>query len=124
MEIYSTKSEMVQSESSLLIQSNGILYAAIRHVVCVFLLQILGEFITNSFKVVHEEEMTSIAFPAIGTGGLKIPLRFVAKVLIDELLKFSHQNPDTTLEDVRFILYFTDHLAIQASKHTSMFRMS
>ena len=118
-----TNSEMVQSESVLLIQSNGILHAAFRHVVCVFLLQILEQFINNSFKAVHEKEMTSIAFPAIGTGRRQIPLRFVAKVLIDELLKFSHQNPKTTLRDVRFILYFTDHLAIQASKYTSMFRM-
>ena len=119
-----TKSEMVQSESVLLIQSNRILYAAFRHVVCLLLLlQILGEFITNSFKAVHEKEMTSIAFPAIGTGRRQIPLRFVAKVFIDELLKFSRQNPKTTLRDVRFILYFTDHLAIQASKYTSMFRM-
>ena len=115
---------MVQSESVLLVQpnepkSNGILYVVFRHVVCVFLLQILGEFITNSFKVVHEKEMRCIAFPAIGTGNLQMPPRFVAKVMIDELLKFSCKTPKTTLEDVRFILYFTNLPAMQASKVTS-----
>ena len=96
------------------------MWQALRHGVCVFLLQILGEFITNSFKVVHDKEMTSIAFPAIGTGDLKMPPRFVAKVMIDELLKFSSENPKTTLEDVRFILYFTNLPAMQASKVTIM----
>ena len=125
MVIYSIKSEMVQSESVLLIQSNDILYAAFyTRGLCFFLLQILGQFITNSFNAVHEKKMTSIAFPPIGTGDLQIPLRFFANVLIDELLKFSLQNPKTTLADVRLILHFTDHMAIQASKHTSMFRMS
>ena len=114
---------MVQSAPVLLIQLIGIFYAAFRKVFCLFLLQIMGEFITNSFKVVHEKEMTSIAFPAIGTGDLKMPPRFVAKVMIDELLKFSCQNPKTTLEEVRFILYFTNLPAMQASKLPSMSRL-
>ena len=80
----------------------------------------MGEFITNSFNVVHEKEMTSIAFPAIGTGDLKMPPRFFAKVMIDELRTFSSENPKTTLENVRFILYYTNLPAMQESKVTSM----
>jgi len=124
MIIYSTKSEMVKVNQCCWFNQMAYCMLRLDTLFVFFLLQILGEFITNSFKAVHEKKMTSIAFPAIGTGGLKIPLRFVAKVLIDELLKFSRQNPKTTLADVRFILYFTDHMAIQASKYSSMFWMS
>ena len=87
--------------------------------VFLLLLQVLGEFITNSFKVAHEKEMTGIAFPAIGTGELNMPPDFVAKIMIDELLKFSQQYKQTTLENVRFILYFTNLPAMKASKLTS-----
>ena len=71
----------------------------------------------NSFKVVHEKKMSCIAFPAIGTGNLKMPPRFVAEVMIDEFMKFSKQYTNTTLKHVRFILYHTNCPAIEASKH-------
>ncbi|KAI0242563.1 Protein mono-ADP-ribosyltransferase PARP14 [Lamellibrachia satsuma] len=76
--------------------------------------QILGEFLTNTFKAVHDKELESVAFPAIGTGVLQIPPRIVGKVMINELLKFSHQHKETTLKDIRFMLYYTNHVTMQA----------
>jgi len=95
-------------------------HAAFKHVLCLLLLQVLGKFITTCFKVVHYKNMKSIAFPAIGTGQLNIPPDFVAKIMIEELLKFSQTYKRTSLENVRYILYFTNLPAMQASKLSSL----
>lgn len=46
----------------------------------------------NSLVVAYKNKMTSIAFPAIGTGGLSYPPAIVAKVMIEEIRKFQEQT--------------------------------
>lgn len=58
--------------------------------------------------------MASIAFPAIGTGTLKFPRAEVAKIYFDVVISFSQKNPDTSLQEVRFVLYDQDHTTAQA----------
>ena len=72
----------------------------------------------NSFQVAHLHKLTSIAIPAIGTGTLGFPPETVADVMLDELMKFSRDNPRTTLIDVRFVVYQNNIPTIQASVYT------
>ena len=58
--------------------------------------------------------MTSIAFPAIGTGTLQFPRAEVAKIYFDEVISYQQKNPGTTLKEVRFVLYDQDHPTVQA----------
>ncbi|XP_078600810.1 protein mono-ADP-ribosyltransferase PARP14-like [Branchiostoma floridae x Branchiostoma japonicum] len=55
---------------------------------------------------------TSIAFPAMGTGNLKYPRNVAAICMYDEILSFSQDNPGTTLQDVRIIVF--DQPTVQA----------
>ena len=70
---------------------------------------------SNSLREVHQRSLRSIAFPAIGTGQLGYPAKVVAAVAIGEILKFSLNNPQTTLRDVRFVVYPKDTKTIQVN---------
>ena len=56
-------------------------------------------------QTAHSNNLTSVALPAIGTGGGKIPPNIVATIMLDELHKFSSSNPHTTLRDIRVVLH-------------------
>lgn len=59
-------------------------------------------------------EMTSIAFPAIGTGILRFPRAEVAEIYFDEVMSFNQSNPTTSLKEVKFVLYDQDYPTVQA----------
>ena len=63
----------------------------------------------------HEQEVSSIAFPAIGSGDRNIPPDVVVKTMIEEVIDFSDLNPDTQLRDVRLVLDPQDHPTIKVS---------
>lgn len=58
--------------------------------------------------------MTSICFPSIGTGTLQFPRAEVAKIYFDEVLSFSRKNTQTSIKEVRFVLYDQDPPTVQA----------
>lgn len=47
----------------------------------------------------------SIAFPAIGTGELKFPSDISASILIDAIRDFLHHHPQTTISDIKIVIY-------------------
>jgi O-acetyl-ADP-ribose deacetylase (regulator of RNase III) len=55
--------------------------------------------------------MTSIAFPSIGTGNLKIPHEVAARVMIEEVMAFSA----TSIRRVVFVVYEKDVQTISVS---------
>lgn len=57
----------------------------------------------NSLKRAEEKQLTSIAFPAIGTGIAGFPLSRCAHVMLEEVQK--HLNGPTTLQQVLFVLF-------------------
>ncbi|XP_013401660.1 poly [ADP-ribose] polymerase 14 isoform X2 [Lingula anatina] len=59
---------------------------------------------------------TSIAIPAIGTGNLGFPKDVVARVMYEEIAKFSTSKPETTLREVRLVVYDKDHATLAAFK--------
>jgi O-acetyl-ADP-ribose deacetylase (regulator of RNase III) len=68
----------------------------------------------NSLKRAVEKQLTSIAFPAIGTGVAGFPLPRCAQVMLEEVKK--HLNGPTTLERVLFVLF--DEPALTAFEQT------
>ena len=77
--------------------------------------QHLRRFISNALKAAHQAGYTSIAFPAIGTGNLKYDPKMVAKIMVEETLKFSSAVQPTTLKEVRIVLFPSDTATLQVS---------
>jgi len=61
--------------------------------------------VLSSLKIADEKKLKSISFPAISAGIFGFPKERCAKILLNTALKFLEQNPDTTIEEVRFCLY-------------------
>ncbi len=59
----------------------------------------------NSMRVADELGVTSIAFPALGTGVGGFPLDRCAKVMYEEVLRYEKDHPDTSVKEVVFVLY-------------------
>ncbi|XP_047456373.1 poly(ADP-ribose) polymerase family member 14-related sequence 1 isoform X2 [Mugil cephalus] len=66
----------------------------------------------NCLGLAEENGLTSISFPAIGTGGLGFPKDLVASLMLDEILEFSKKQPKH-LKKVAIILYSGDAPTIQ-----------
>ncbi|KAG8508533.1 LOW QUALITY PROTEIN: Protein mono-ADP-ribosyltransferase PARP14 [Galemys pyrenaicus] len=81
-------------------------------VFCAF--QVMEDLIRTCLVISDNMFSKSIAFPAIGTGNLGFPKSVLAKLIISEVLKFSSQNPATTLQEVHLLLHPQDHGNIQA----------
>lgn len=57
---------------------------------------------------VHKNRLSSVAFPALGTGNLGYPRETVAKEMFSIVHNFGSNNPSTSVNDVRFVLYDRD----------------
>lgn len=57
---------------------------------------------------VDKNRLSSVAFPAMGTGNLGYPKATVALEMFDAVNDFGSNNPSTTIRDVRFVLYEKD----------------
>ncbi|KAJ6665477.1 hypothetical protein lerEdw1_003318 [Lerista edwardsae] len=75
--------------------------------------KILGEIIEKCLKMTEQDSLNSITFPAVGTGNLRFPKPLVAKLMFDEVFKFSQTNP-RNLQEVHFVLHPRDIDAIKA----------
>lgn len=60
----------------------------------------------NSLLRAKEKGLRSIAFPAVGTGIAGFPMRWCAEVMFEEVAE--HLAGETSVEDVRFVLYDSD----------------
>ena len=70
---------------------------------------------SNVLKKASVNGMTTIALPAIGTGILDYPPRIVAKIMIDEITKFSKENSQTSVKEITIVLYEKDTRTIAVS---------
>jgi O-acetyl-ADP-ribose deacetylase (regulator of RNase III) len=68
----------------------------------------------NSLKRAEEKKLTSIAFPAIGTGIAGFPLTRCAQAMLEEVRK--HLHGPTSLQHVLFVLF--DAPALTAFQQT------
>jgi O-acetyl-ADP-ribose deacetylase (regulator of RNase III) len=69
----------------------------------------LRESTKNSLARANENELESIAFPAIGTGIAGFPMKRCAEVMLEEIR--SHLNRATTLKRVEIVLFDAAALA-------------
>lgn len=56
----------------------------------------------------QDQKLSSIAFPALGTGILQYPADLVAKLMIESVIDYATQNPSCTLNEVVVVLYHQD----------------
>ena len=68
----------------------------------------LRKFLKEVFRRADAGRYTSIAVPAVGTGNLHIPHALVAKLMYDEAEEFGRKNPNTRLQDIRYVVYDKD----------------
>jgi len=71
-------------------------------------MQTLRQFLKEVFRRADAGKYSSIAVPAIGTGNLHIPHALVAKWMYEEAEEFGQKNPNTSLRDIRFVVYDKD----------------
>ena len=64
----------------------------------------------HSLRIASEKKLTSIAFPAIGTGIAGFPLRECAEIMLRETVK--HLSGPTSLKRVDFVLFDAQALKI------------
>lgn len=64
--------------------------------------------------------LTSISFPAIGTGNLRFPKDLVVNLMLDEILAFSSKKQPKHLKKVMIILYSGDAQTIQVRKDNKL----
>ncbi|XP_025052734.1 poly [ADP-ribose] polymerase 15 [Alligator sinensis] len=77
-------------------------------------LQSLGDIVQQCLKKTQELSLKSITFPAIGSGGFGFPKPIVAKLMFDEVFKFSSNHNLKSLQKVHFLLHPSDTDNIQA----------
>ena len=79
-------------------------------------IQVMRESLANGLRVACTKGYTSIALPAIGTGGLQFPSTVVANIMFDTVINFSKANPGSSLKEVRFALYHLDQVNIDVRR--------
>ena len=63
----------------------------------------------------------SIAIPPIGTGNLRYPASFIAKMIVKGIDDYVSSRPGTHLKDVRFVLLETDKALIRVRQNNEKF---
>ncbi|XP_068921029.1 protein mono-ADP-ribosyltransferase PARP14-like [Petaurus breviceps papuanus] len=86
--------------------------------------KIMEDIITECLETAASLSLTSITFPAIGTGRLRFPKTIFAKLILSQVFKFSSSRHLNTLKEVCFLLHPKDIDKIQAfeeefTKYTS-----
>lgn len=59
----------------------------------------------ESLRLAEAHQMTSIAFPAIGTGIYKYPALEAAEVARNTILAFEEDNPESSIKEVLLVTY-------------------
>ena len=73
-------------------------------------------FVENCLLEANRLRLRSIAIPAVGTGLLGYPSDLVVNCLFNEADKFSASNPDTTVNEIRFVVYEKDQKTFRVSQ--------
>ncbi|KAI8490692.1 positive regulation of interleukin-4-mediated signaling pathway [Branchiostoma belcheri] len=66
---------------------------------------VLRKIVSACLKGADKDSMRTIAFPALGTGGLGYPKDVVARLMFEEILSHSSKNPAGDLEETKFVIY-------------------
>ena len=58
--------------------------------------------IRSALEVAEELKVRSVALPAVSTGIFGYPKEMGVKVIVDEVLRYIDNNPDTTIREIHF----------------------
>ena len=72
-----------------------------------YIFQVLEQTIQNCLKACDKQEVTSIAFPALGAGALSYPSKVVARVMITTVQNYFQTNT-TSIQAVKFVIFMDD----------------
>ncbi|HKS82601.1 MAG TPA: macro domain-containing protein [Candidatus Acidoferrales bacterium] len=64
----------------------------------------------HSLRIASEHNLETIAFPAVGTGIARFPIRECAQIMLSEAMK--HLQGETSLKKIFFVLFDADSLKI------------
>ena len=70
-----------------------------------------------------QNKYSSIALPAMGTGNLSFSRDIVASTMFGAVVEFSNGNPQTSIQDIRFVLYDKDQQTINVSDFAHNFEV-
>jgi len=59
----------------------------------------------NSLRRAEERQLSSLAFPALGTGVAGFPINDCARVMIGAVRDYAAENPTSTIQRVVFVLF-------------------
>uniref|UniRef100_A0ABM0GYA3 Poly [ADP-ribose] polymerase n=1 Tax=Saccoglossus kowalevskii TaxID=10224 RepID=A0ABM0GYA3_SACKO len=76
--------------------------------------QVLRKIMQTCLNTASQNGYSSIAFPAIGTGGLQFPRDATARIMYEEVTSYSSNNPASSISNILFVVYDQDFPTIQA----------
>ena len=85
-------------------------------------LQILQNLLRNCFDRASELCACSIGVPLIGTGNLGFPYDVSVRIMVDAAFDFSKRNPNSSIEEFRFIVFSSEDTQQGISAFDDKFR--
>ncbi|XP_068688637.1 uncharacterized protein [Montipora foliosa] len=76
--------------------------------------QVLKKLLCKCFDMASEMGACSIGLPLIGTGGLGFPHEVAVHVMIQAAIDHSQTNPESPIEEFRFVVFSDDPTGIEA----------
>jgi len=77
--------------------------------------QVMRQLISTTLTMVAADGLTSIAFPALGTGYLQFPAGLVARAVFEELKSFSGSSPQTSVTSILLVVHDSDTDTLKVS---------
>jgi O-acetyl-ADP-ribose deacetylase (regulator of RNase III) len=68
----------------------------------------LRDSVRNSLRRAEERALSTIAFPAIGTGVAGFPMERCARIMLEEAMEYLTAHPESSLEKIYFVLFDAD----------------
>jgi O-acetyl-ADP-ribose deacetylase len=81
--------------------------------------RLLASCYSRCFKLAHELELRSIAFPSISTGAYGYPIQEASVIALSEALRRS-VSIDSTLNEIRFVLFSDEDLRTYLKVYSSL----
>ena len=78
--------------------------------------------VTSCLEWASNQKATSIAFPALGTGQLGFPGDVVAKEMFSAAEIFINEKPDSSVKNIKFVIYHKDMDSIKVIASTPMLK--
>jgi O-acetyl-ADP-ribose deacetylase (regulator of RNase III) len=72
----------------------------------------------------HQKKYKSIAFPTVGAGHFYYPKNVVTSAFVDSCKKFAQSYPQTSLTDIRLVVFYKDTDMLEVCCATGLFDLN